>query len=717
MSAEQSILNTFFEECEDLLFALTDGLAAIADGDTEGETVNAVFRSVHSIKGAAGAFQMTDLVTFAHKFENVLDALRSNAIEATPDLVRVLQRSGDILADLVDAARHGTTTNTQAMEQTLEALKEFLAPEDADAGEFEFAFAAVGISLDSPDAASDLPSGWVIRFVPRRELFDRGHDPLFLIAALAELGPLDVNADATRLPDNIDGFEWEESYLGWTLTLHADSSEYLVRDIFSFVEDLCLLEISPLLPEPAPHFLEVPLPLDLPPSDNASQTPEPAPPAEAKAVRTETASAKTTERPGEKGADKTAKDAPATLRVDLERVDRLINAVGELIINQSVIAQRIEEAGFPPSAQILSDLDDYKLLAREIQEGVMAIRAQPVKPLFQRMSRIAREVSDATGKKVQLLTFGEGTEVDKTVIERLSDPLTHMIRNAIDHGIEAPEVRAASGKDQLGTVRLSASHRSGSVLIEISDDGAGLNQKRIRETAIRKGLIAEDADLSESEVNALLFAPGFSTATEVTNLSGRGVGMDVVKTAITALGGRISISTRPGKGTVFSIALPLTLAVMDGMIINVGDQTMVIPISSILESIRPTEKNLSKIGTAGTVLSIRGTYVPVVDLAASLGRPERDVDLTSQVLLLVRTDGLTQCALAVDRIIDQRQVVIKSLTGNYDKIPGVSGATILGDGKIALIVDPDAIVSTVGTAAPRLREKWQEKESTHAATA
>jgi two-component system chemotaxis sensor kinase CheA len=413
-------------------------------------------------------------------------------------------------------------------------------------------------------------------------------------------------------------------------------------------------------------------------------------------------------------ADKPTKRPASTLRVDPERVDRLINAVGELIINQSVISQRIDEAGLPNSAELHGDLDDYKLLAREIQEGVMAIRAQPVKPLFQRMLRIAREAADATGKDVNLVTEGDATEVDKIVVERLADPLTHMIRNAIDHGIEKPQDRESAGKPATGTLRLTASQRSGSIVIEIIDDGAGLNQKRIREIAISKGLISADLQLTEQEIDHLLFAPGFSTAAEVTNLSGRGVGMDVVKTAITALGGRIAISSITGQGTTFSITLPLTLAVMDGMIINVGGQTMVVPISSILETIRPTNADLSRIGLHSQLLRIRGDYVPIIDLAARLGVRSSSDAMTDRVLLLIQTESVTQCALAVDDIFDQRQVVVKSMQGSYGEISGISGATILGDGKIALIIDPDAI-ATAPIGELKLQIQTQ-REVAHAAT-
>ena len=389
--------------------------------------------------------------------------------------------------------------------------------------------------------------------------------------------------------------------------------------------------------------------------------------------------------------------------------------MGELIINQAGIAQKAAAHGIPPNSDIMTELDEYRTLAREIQEAVMAIRAQPVKPLFQRMGRIVREAGDATGKQVELVTEGEGTEVDKTLVERLADPLTHMIRNAVDHGIETVEDRLAAGKPAKGTVRLSAAHRSGHVLIEISDDGAGLNRERILASAVSKGLVPPDAKLSNAEIDNLLFMPGFSTAAKVTNLSGRGVGMDVVKTAITAMGGRVTIASEPGQGSTFSISLPLTLAVLDGLAVKVCDQTMVLPLSAIVETILPKAAELRPLGRSGHVLSIRGDYVPVIGLGGILGLDAAPFDPAGKTLVLIRTNGSPQVALAVQSIFDQRQVVIKSLESNYGAIPGISAATILGDGHIALIVDPDAVVAMagIGSATPYPREQ----ETDHAASA
>ena len=388
-----------------------------------------------------------------------------------------------------------------------------------------------------------------------------------------------------------------------------------------------------------------------------------------------------------------------TLRVELERVDRLINAVGELIINHSMLAQQIANLDVADLRDVETELEGFKNLARDIQEGVMSIRAQPVKPLFQRMARIVREASAATEKTAKLVTEGENTEVDKTVIERLSDPLTHILRNAVDHGVEKPADREAAGKNRAGEIRLSASHRSGSVCIEIKDDGAGVNRPRVKQIAIEKGLIPENADLTDAEIDNLLFLPGFSTAKEISNLSGRGVGMDVVKNAVTALGGRINISSSPGKGSTFTIILPLTLAVMDGMVVSVADQTMVVPITSIIETMRGSDDMINSLGADGTLLSIRGNFVPICDVAGALGLRKPEGDKPPGVYLLVETETGQRSALAVDDIHDQRQVVIKSLDGVCGNVPGVAAATILGDGKIAMILDSESIIAASPSSA------------------
>jgi two-component system chemotaxis sensor kinase CheA len=366
-----------------------------------------------------------------------------------------------------------------------------------------------------------------------------------------------------------------------------------------------------------------------------------------------------------------------------------------------MLSQAISSAGLRDDGDISSSLEGIKQLAAKIQESVMAIRAQPLKSVFQRLERITREAADATRKQVRLETIGEATEVDKTVIERLVDPLTHMIRNSVDHGIEAAELRLAAGKPAEGTITLSAAHRSGRVVIEVIDDGAGINRQKVREIAEEKGLIPPGAQLSQAEIDNLLFLPGFSSKDEVSALSGRGVGLDVVRREIQSLGGRVSIQSTPGQGTSFTIALPLTLAVLEGMLIGVGGETMILPISSIIETLRPNESEIHRLGRNGRLIAKRGEMIPIIDLARTFGFvPEEDDQ--RRVLILVECDSGRRAALAADQIFDQRQVVIKSLEDNYGTVPGISAATILGDGRIALIVDPEEIVQSAVAEGPSL---------------
>uniref|UniRef100_UPI0035B2EE98 chemotaxis protein CheA n=1 Tax=Phenylobacterium sp. TaxID=1871053 RepID=UPI0035B2EE98 len=407
-----------------------------------------------------------------------------------------------------------------------------------------------------------------------------------------------------------------------------------------------------------------------------------------------------------KAAAAPAGGAPAaTIRVDLDRVDRLINAVGELVIQQAMLSQRVLESGLARSSNVVLGLEDLELLTREIQDSVMAIRAQPVKSVFQRMPRLVREVAEMVGKRVRLVMEGEGTEVDKTVIERLTDPITHMLRNAIDHGLETPEERLAAGKPQEGVVNMRALHRGGRIVIEIQDDGRGINRQRVRGIAIDKGLITEDAVLSDEETDNLIFLPGFSTAETISDISGRGVGMDVVRRSIQGLGGRISISSEPGKGSKFTMSLPLTLAVLDGMVVTAAEQTLVAPLSAIVESLTPRQEDVHYIGGKDAVIRIRDTFVPLIDVGVSLGFRDTPTDPGQGVAVLVESEGGGKAALLVEAIQGQRQVVIKSLEANYQQIDGIAAATILGDGRVALILDVDALVTTQHRRKPAPRSE------------
>ena len=363
-------------------------------------------------------------------------------------------------------------------------------------------------------------------------------------------------------------------------------------------------------------------------------------------------------------------------------------------------AQRLQGHGLG-GIEELAMLDG---LTRDIQESAMAIRAQPIGSVFSRVPRLLRELEGSTGKTVRLEVSGEGTELDKTVIERLSEPLTHLIRNAVDHGIEKPDERVAAGKPAEGTLSLSAEHRSGRIVIKIADDGRGIDRERVFAKAVQKGLIAADATLSDDEIDNLIFAPGFSTAETLSNISGRGVGMDVVRQNVKDLGGRISIDSRPGQGTTFSLALPLTLAISDGMIVTVGDQTLVVPLAHVVESLRPDAKDVQHLGAGRAMLNVRGRFIPILPLEGQVGARGAMTDPTEAVLIVVDTEAAGQAALLADTICDQRQFVIKSLDTHYRSIDGVAGATILGNGRVALIVDVDGLVAGAVTDRPVLKE-------------
>ena len=725
MDTMAAIKQTFFQECEEQLTEMEEGLLMIEREEGDLETINAVFRAVHSIKGGAGAFGLDDLVRFAHTFETTLDGMRSGKLEITPQVVKLMLRSADVLSDLVRISRDGGEMDATRVAQMTEELSKAggMAPAPAvqpapaadfsfepvaaggdGAGVDEFGFAPVQISFDTL-ISDDVATGahrFEISFTPRPELYSKANDALRLLRELGRLGDMEVACDLSALPP-LDEIDPEGAYLTWKIDLSTDADEKSVREIFEFVEFDCDLSIdvnvigmdeesasqtveailAQVAAEEAAQSEAVPAlaiePVSAPIEPAAA--PEPAPKTPVAANQQSQPAAQSAQQPG------------ATIRVDLDRVDRLIDLVGELVINQSMLAQRVTEAGIARLSDVAVGLDDLEHLTREIQDSVMAIRAQPVRPIFQRMSRVVREVADMTGKSVRLVTEGENCEVDKTVIERLADPLTHMIRNAIDHGLEKPEDRVKAGKPEQGVVKMVAAHRSGRVVIEVSDDGAGINRAKVREIAVNKGIIDADAPLTDAEIDDLIFAPGFSTAATISDVSGRGVGMDVVRRSIQALGGRITISSRPGNGTTFSLSLPLTLAVLDGMVVTVAGQTLVVPLSAIVETLQPKAADVHGLGEKARVIAIRGSFIPLVDVGSVLSYRDEEADPLQGVAVMVETENQSQCALMVDGIIGQQQVVIKSLETNYGHVFGVAAATILGDGRVAVILDVDAIVA------------------------
>lgn len=734
-----AIRDIFFQECDEQLGALESGLMAMEQGGGDADTVNAVFRAVHSIKGGAGAFALDALVRFAHVFETTLDHVRAGRMAATPLALKVMLRAADKLADLIRVARDGTDDDdslTQALAQELRELNGSSARQAAvatagtasadDDGMGDLVFSPLQVAFDDiafaagalgPVPADPSPSAnriWMIRFKPRPELYAKANETALLIRELASLGRVEVSVDCTALPDLAE-LDPEGAYLTWTVRLHTTCAEAEIRDVFEFVEDDCDLAINPeRADQPVPHPSGMLADSDIMALIQRSQAMQANSTGDAATVAVTPAGLPQTASELIEGvaAMRTApivtrpESAPiaATIRVDLDRVDRLIDLVGELVINGSMLSQLIGKAGVARASGVAAALDDFEQLTREIQDSVMAIRAQPVRSVFQRMPRLVREVASMTGKQVRLATEGEATEVDKTVIERIADPLTHMIRNAIDHGLEPPEQRVAAGKPSEGVVRLSALHRSGRIVIEVADDGAGIDRDRVRAKAIENGVIAADAQLSEEETDNLIFLPGFSTASAVSDISGRGVGMDVVRRSVQALGGRISIVSRPGLGSTFILSLPLTLAVLDGMVVTVAGHTLIVPLGAMIESLQPRTETVHTLSPGVRVIALRGCCLPLIDVGLELGYRADAAEAEKSIALLVEGEDGVQAVLLVDTIQGQRQVVIKSLETNYRTIQGIAAATVMGDGLVALILDVDAIVSDtrgeVGRADP-----------------
>ncbi len=727
MDSLAAIKQTFFQECEEQLAELESGLLAIEEGAADPETVNAVFRAVHSIKGGAGAFALDDLVRFAHVFETALDHLRAGRLTASPEVTRCMLRAADVLADLVRAARDGGSVDAARCMGLVEELAA-LDPDGAaassatEAGDGMEAIAFVPVQMDLDDLGTEPAAAerrFTIRFKPHPELYAKANEAALILRELMRLGEATIGCDTSDVP-LLTELDPEGSYLSWTILLKTAADEAAVRDVFEFVEWDCDLAIARDGAEEGDDLAiardgcEEGDDLDIAallarlqgevgatPAEAAPEEPIPgemSPPASDIVALAETRRQGAGRHPGAEPAGKSEAAAaiaaaPPTIRVDLDRVDRLIDLVGELVINQAMLAQRVLEVGLTRSSGVAAGLDELEQLTREIQDSVMAIRAQPVKSVFQRMPRLVREVAALTGKAVRLVTEGEATEVDKTVIERLSDPLTHMIRNAIDHGLESPEVRLARGKPAEGQVRLSALHRSGRIVIEVADDGAGIDRPKVKSIAAGKGLVAADAMLSDEEIDNLIFLPGFSTASAISDISGRGVGMDVVKRSIQALGGRIAIASKPNEGSTFTMSLPLTLAVLDGMVVTVAGETLVVPLTAIVETLQPKAVEVHGLGGTARVIAIREHFVPLIDVGRELRYRGRNADPLACVALLVESEGGARNALLVDAILGQRQVVIKSLEANYRHVPGIAAATILGDGRVALILDVDAVVA------------------------
>jgi len=686
MSIDMSqFYQTFFDESFEGLETMESGLLGLDVGAADEETVNTIFRAAHSIKGGSATFGFTAVAEFTHVMETLLDEMRAGERMVTEHAVDLLLKSVDCLREMLTAVQNEDEIDSERVTAVQKDLEILLNGEENAVAEVESSVEVVS------EKTSNQPNGWIVEFRPFDYLLKTGNDPVRLFRELSLLGDFTTTVNAENLP-LFEDFDPELSYLSWSIELVGDITEESISEIFEWVDDDCelsviasnsqnneaVIEKDESIPEQKPLEVEEKIE-DSPVVENNVQ--------ELKPEKTE--EAKTTPAPApapdKRGAKKPAADQ-GSIRVGIDKVDALINMVGELVITQSMLSQLGENITPEKIEKMQDGLAQLERNTRELQESVMRIRMLPISFAFQRFPRMVRDLSHKLGKEIDLRLLGEQTELDKTVMEKIGDPLVHLVRNSIDHGIEMPDDREAAGKPRMGVVELNAFHQGGNIVIEIDDDGKGIDKEVIRNKAIEKGVISENDVLSDEQIYDLIFAPGFSTAKEVSDVSGRGVGMDVVKRNIRELGGTIEIKSEKGKGSKITIRLPLTLAILDGQLIRVGGDTYIVPLVSIIESLQVRDEQVNGIAGQAELYKLRDDYVPIVRLHDVFTLKPDSENLTDGLIVIVEGEG-SQVGLFVDDLLGQQQVVIKSLETNFRPVEGVSGATILGDGTVALILD------------------------------
>ncbi len=640
---------TFFDEADELLADMEQHLLGLDPQEPDSEQLNAIFRAAHSIKGGAGTFGFTVLQETTHILENILDGARRGEMQLSTDIINLFLETKDIMQEQLDAYKTAQEPNAESFKYICEALR-------------QLALEAKGLPVDVPasvataSAESASTSGLRVQLIDLKE-----NEVDLMLEEMSNLGTLtNVQKGSTTLDVCIDGVGKDD-----------------IVAVLCFVIDEAQIRF--------------------PAADEAVAAPA-AVAAEAAPVVEEVHTATVTELPvaavkrESKRVAAPAKSSESTsIRVAVEKVDQLINLVGELVITQSMLAQRSGELDPVAHGDLLNSMGQLERNARDLQESVMSIRMMPMEYVFSRFPRLVRDLASKLGKEVELTLLGSSTELDKSLIERIIDPLTHLVRNSLDHGIETPEKRLVAGKVATGNLTLSAEHQGGNICIEVSDDGAGLNRERILAKALSSGLPVHE-NMSDEEVGMLIFAPGFSTAEQVTDVSGRGVGMDVVKRNIQEMGGHVEIASKQGKGTTIRILLPLTLAILDGMSVRVADEVFILPLNAVMESLQPRAEELKPLAGGECVLEVRGEYLPLVELWNVFDVQDAKTEATQGIVVILQSAG-KRYALLVDQLIGQHQVVVKNLESNYRKVPGISAATILGDGSVALIVDVSALQS------------------------
>ena len=708
--------DAFFDESYEALDAMEAALLRLNVGAPEPELINTIFRVAHSIKGGSATFGFAEVASFTHTCETMLDELRGNRMQVTRSITDLLLKSVDVMRDMLRGVQHKepidaqrvadlqfdlelaiaqkapaavqgcTNTGERPLERTHALPAAFVHPcTSQDAREPRAAGAVV------EPAKSDVAHRWRIHFRPYPQLFVHGNDPLRMLRELSELGDLTVKVNAGQLPA-LTELDPESCYFAWDLTVDTDATRENIDQVFDWAEGDCELKVSDERAEPA--------------AKDAATASVVAPEAEAPgstnaagAARTGTVKAVESSRPttGSEHAEtpKQGLGDGSSIRVSTEKIDELMNTVGELVITQSMLTQLGGKVSGGVAEQLRSGLAQLERNVRELQESVMRVRMLPISFVFSRFPRMVRDLSQRLGKQVELKMSGDQTELDKTVLEKIGDPLVHLVRNSVDHGVETPDVRAAAGKPAVGAVYLEAYHKGGNITVEVGDDGGGLNKERILAKARSRGLIGAHETLTDEDIYDLIFMAGFSTAEQTTDISGRGVGMDVVRRNIKELGGTIEVRSTSGKGSRFIITLPLTLAIVDGQSVAVGSETYIVPLVTIIESLQLKAGMMNRVAGQGEVFWFRDNYLPVVRLHEVFSVEPRTTQLHEGLIMVVEGEG-RRVGLFVDDLLGQQQVVIKSLETNFRRVDGVSGATILGDGAVALILDVPGLIR-IGT--------------------
>jgi two-component system chemotaxis sensor kinase CheA len=679
---------TFFDEADELLAQMEQLLLELDVGAPDIEQLNAIFRAAHSIKGGAATFGcFTQLAETTHLLENLLDAIRRGEMALRIDMIDIFLEAKDVLKSQLDAYRASEEPEAAAYERICEVLRQLAQEQQGGPAAPAPAPAAAAASAAAAPAATaaqgDLPLRVRINRVSAKDaqsLLEEMGNLGSVIASNQEDGGLTVWLESSCAAGDIEAVccfivDADQISIGHEAAPATAAAEPVDEFAQAAAQFAAQAQVQPAVAAEGPVQASVP------------QAPAPVKAAEA------------APRAARGGA---AAPADTSIRVGVEKVDQVINLVGELVITQAMLAQTASTLDPVLHDRLLNGMEQLERNARDLQEAVMSIRMMPMDYVFSRFPRLVRDIAGKMGKQIELQTHGRATELDKSLIERIIDPLTHLVRNSLDHGIETPEKRTANGKDPVGQLVLSAQHSGGNIVIEVSDDGGGLNRERILKKAAQQGIAVSD-NAPDDEVWQLIFAPGFSTAEKITDISGRGVGMDVVRRNIQDMGGHVQLSSVPGEGTTTRIVLPLTLAILDGMSVRVGEETFILPLNHVTESLQPNNEQIYSVAGNERVMHVRGEYLPLVEMHRVFGVANAQSDVTQAIAVIMQAED-RRFALLVDHLVGQHQVVVKNLESNYRKVPGISAATILGDGSVALIIDVFAM-------ARANREKWAQPEA------